>query len=254
MSRVSRIAIRWIAPGAALVLLAAAPLARADDPTNEYDFSLTTNHPLSADGTWIGGANIGYYRNWEAGYRTSHLQFNAIRALSRGNSLRFAVIGEWKYEADDVSIETTYIQAGWNVRLGSVGAAKFTNLLRAEYVDEQQTDEPDDQSLRLRELIGVQMPFSRQPYASGTTYGYANGELYYLIDPSYFQRVDARVGIGYVINDLMRLEAGYDARWTRSAPGESMEWALNTWSLTFTAVTDRGVLDRLTDIVGRSTD
>ena len=121
------------------------------------------------------------------------------------------------------------------------------NFTRYEYRTTENLDTKDwSDTNRLRTRFGVEIPLTSKEKAWNphTTYLIADAEPYYTFEKGQIDPFRLRAGLGYVINDRMRVEFIYHAEFTRPNGG-SLEHTNNIFRLNFKIGVQRGLLKTL---------
>jgi len=122
------------------------------------------------------------------------------------------------------------------------------NFTRYEYRAVENLDTHDwDNYGRIRSRFGVEVPLTSRAKAwePKTFYAFTDAEPFYRFDKNEWDPVRVRGGIGYVVTDRVRAEIIYTAQFSRSSPGNSLEFADNILQLNIKVALRKGALGRL---------
>jgi hypothetical protein len=70
-------------------------------------------------------------------------------------------------------------------------------------------------------------------------------EPFYRFDQDTLDPLRLRVGLGWVMHDLVHDEFTYAMSFTRDGPDDSLEWTENIWQLNFKVARQKGLLKHL---------
>jgi hypothetical protein len=220
---------------------------RADDDVgNEYRLSLFPYYPIK--GRLTGFSDLEYRVNPEEDYQ-------AYQVLWPG--LTFTVKPWIQFSGGLISRYTDHEQSADTFELRPFGGVKFSlpnparwniyNYTRYEFRDFQDRDTHDwTGTHRARSRFGVEFALTsrEKAWTPKTWYGLADVEPFYRFDTEQVDPVRVRGGLGYVLNDHLRLELIYYAQFTRPAHG-SLQFTENIFRLNIKIVLERRILQRL---------
>ena len=245
MKRIRRPAAIWF--GALLWLMVLSPLARgADDDNDEVQLNLNPHHSITEQLDMFG--NFGYrdnpsdYSRYRFGW--PGLIYGPVHWLQLWGGL------DSYYTDKDDSADTLELRpfAGFKVFAPQLAMLRSYNFTRYEYRAIQNQDTHDwEEYSRIRSRFGLEFPLTTRAKAwePKTFYGIADVEVFYRFDLDEWDPLRVRGGLGYVMNDRIRMELIYTAQFTRSSPGSSLEFTDNILELNIKVAVRRGVLDRL---------
>ena len=100
---------------------------------------------------------------------------------------------------------------------------------------------------RIRSRFGAEVPLTSRAGAwePKTFYALADVEPFYRFDKNEWDPVQVRGGIGYILNERMRLELIYTGQFTRLATDSSLEHSANTIELNLRIAFSKDVLERV---------
>ena len=100
---------------------------------------------------------------------------------------------------------------------------------------------------RVRSRFGVEIPFAprEKAWKYRTFFGFADVEPFYRFDKDVVDPLRVRGGMGYVLNDRIRLEFIYYAQFAREEEGESLEYDENIFRLNMKIGISSGILQRV---------
>ncbi len=122
------------------------------------------------------------------------------------------------------------------------------NFTRYEFRDTENLDTHDWSSYsRIRSRFGVEFPLTKRSEAwqTETFYALADVEPFYRFDTDEWNPLRVRGGLGYILNDRIRVELIYTANFERSAPGSPLEFNNNIIELNIRIGFGKGLLGRL---------
>jgi uncharacterized protein DUF2490 len=238
-------------PGWLLFLLsiaAALPLGAADDDLgNEYRLTLSPNYPIK--GNFSGFGELGYHWNPERDAKTytilwPGLTYHAAPWAQLSGGLRSS------YADSEESADRLELRPFAGVKLSLPNEFKWQlyNYTRYEFRDTQDRDTHDwTGNHRLRSRFGAAFPLTAREKAwqPKTWYGLADVEPFYRFDTARIDPLVVRGGIGYVLNDRIRLEFIYYAAFRRPAGSSGLEYTDNIFRLNIKIALGRGILQRV---------
>ncbi len=230
-----------------LFAVASAVSARADEEVgNEYRFTLSPHHPIKGDLTGFG--QFEYRDNPEKNYQAYEVLWPGL-TYSVKHWLQFS--GGWltRYTDNEQSADKLELRPFAGVKLLVPNNIKwnFYNYTRYEFRDTQDIETHDWTDYhRVRSRFGVEFPLTSRARAwqSKTWYGLADVEPIYRFDHDTIDPVYVRGGLGYVLNDRVRLEFVYYAQFTRPNQG-ALEYTDNIFQLNIKIGFGKGLLHRL---------
>ena len=248
-----RIKVRALSAASLLFLFMLAvgslPARAQDDTGNEYRVTLFPSHRISD--TVTGFAYLGYVWNPEKDYRTYYLGWPA-GTYSPNEWLQVwgGLVG--LYTDNENSSDKLELRPFTGVKLFLPNERKLNiyNFTRYEYRATQDQDTHDWNSVnRLRSRFGVEFPLTSKERAwqPKTFYGLADVEPYYRFDRGQVDPFRVRGGIGYVLNESIRIEFIYHAQFTHPAGSKDLEYTDNIWRINIKLGLTKGIIGRLQD-------
>jgi len=223
------------------------PFAQAeDDENNEYQLNFNLYAPI-VDGL-SGFGNFGYYGQYDA---YSKYRFGWPGLIYRVNAWLQLWGGLDSYYTDNYqSADTLELRPFAGVKLFVPNPAKIFlyNFTRFEYRDIENVDTHNWSGYaRIRSRFGIEVPLATRDRAweSKTFYAFTDVEPFYRFDQDELDPVRVRGGLGYVVNDRIRVELIYTAQFTRASPGSSLDYADNIIQLNIRIGFENGLLHRL---------
>ena len=238
--------IIWL--GAYLLLAVWLPPARGDDDQNndEYQLNLNPHHSLTDQLDVFG--NFGYYDN-PHDYSKYRFGWPGFIYGPKDWLQLWAGLDSYYTDNDD-SANTLELRPFAGVKLFVPNKAKIFlyNFTRYEYraIQNQETHDWDNYS-RIRSRFGLEVPLTSRAKAwqPKTFYAFTDVEPFYRFDKGEWDPVRVRGGLGYVVNDQVRAEIIYTAQYSRSSPGNSLEFEDNILQLNIKISLRKGVLAHL---------
>ena len=232
-----------------LFVLAAASLpARAQDDTgNEYRLTLFPSHRITD--TVTGFAYLGYVWNPEKDYRTYYLGWPAATyAPNKWLQVWGGLVG--LFTDNENSSDKLELRPFTGVKLFLPNERKWNiyNFTRYEYRATQDRNTRDWSDVhRLRSRFGVEFPLASKERAwkPKTFYGLADVEPYYRFDRGQVDPFRVRGGIGYVLNESVRIEFIYHAQFTHPGGSKDLEYTDNIWRINIKLGLTKGIIGRL---------
>lgn len=233
--------------GALLLLVVLPPPARGDDDENdEYQLNLNPHHEITDQLDVFG--NFGYFEQ-PASYSKYRFGWPGLIYGLKDWLQLWGGLDSYYTDNED-SADSLELRPFAGVKLFVPNPAKIHlyNFTRYEYraIQNQETHDWDNYS-RIRSRFGVECPLTSRAKAweTKTFYAFTDVEPFYRFDLNERDPVRVRGGIGYVVNDRVRAEIIYTAQFTRSSPGNSLEFEDNILQLNIKISLRKGVLDRL---------
>ena len=154
------------------------------------------------------------------------------------------------YTANDNSADTLELRPFAGMKFFYHNQAKILlyNFTRYEYRAVENVDTHDWSNYsRIRSRFGLEAPLTSRARAweAKTFYLLTDVEPFYRFDTDEWDPVRLRGGLGYILNDRVRIEFIYTAEFTRSSPGSSLAYADNAFELNFKIALSKGVLGQL---------
>lgn len=234
-------------PGLLLLLAFWPSLARAtDDENNEYQLNVNAHAGITDRFSTFG--NFGYADN-PSDY--SKYRFGWPGLIYRANAWLQLSGGLDAYYTDNYqSADTLELRPFAGVKLFVPNQAKIFlyNHTCYEYRDIENLDTHDWSGYsRIRSRFGVEFPLTSRAraWAPKTFYALTDVEPFYRFDRDEWDPVRVRGGLGYVLNDRVRMELIYTAQFDRSDPGKPLEYNNNIIRLNLRIGFNKGVLGRL---------
>ena len=239
----------WLAAAlvpAFLNLFQVVPGFAADNHVSDvYQFNVNPHHPLTDQLSMFG--NLGYYQNSDyAKYRFGWpgLIYQIEPWLQLWGGLD-AYYTDNNTSADELELRPF---AGVKLFVPNRAQLQIYNYTRYEYrAFEDMAAHAWSNYSRLRSRFGAEVPLTSQPNAweAKTFYALADVEPFYRFDKNEWDSVQARGGLGYILNERLRLELVYTAEFDRSLSGNSLEHSSNTIELNLRIALRKDVLGRL---------
>jgi hypothetical protein len=231
-----------------LLLLALWPsLARAtDDENNEYQLNVNAHARITDQFSTFG--DFGYFRQPDD---YSKYRFGWPALIYRAKAwLQLSGGLDAYYTENFQSADTLELRPFAGVKLFVPNHAKILlyNHTCYEYRDTENLDTHDWHSYsRIRSRFGVEFPLASRAraWAPKTFYALTDVEPFYRFDRDEWDPVRVRGGLGYVVNDRVRVEVIYTAQFDRSDPGQPLEYNNNIIRLNLRIGFNKGVLGRL---------
>jgi hypothetical protein len=230
-----------------VALVAPALSARADDDlANEYRLTLSTHHPIKGDFTGFG--EFEYHNNPERDYQAYEVLWPGL-TYSVNHWLQLSGGLTTRYTDNEQSADKLELRPFGGVKLFVPNKIEWTiyNYTRYEFRDTEDLDTHEWTAYsRLRSRFGVEFPLTSREKAwhPKTWYGLVDVEPIYRFDHDKIDPLYVRGGLGYVLNDRVRLEFVYFAEFTQSSRG-SLEYANNIFQLNIKIGLAEGLLRRL---------
>jgi hypothetical protein len=230
-----------------LLVLASVPAQAGDDTGNEYRLTLFPYHRISDQVT--GSGYLGYVWNPEKDYQTYYLGWPvASYAPESWLQIWGGLVG--LYTDNESSADKLELRPFTGVKLFLPNGAKWNiyNFTRYEYRAIQNRDTDDWNNIhRLRSRFGAEFPFTSREgsWQPKTFYGLADVEPYYRFDQGEVDPLRVRGGMGYVVNDHIRMEFIYHAQFTRPAGSSGLEYTDNIFRLNIKIGLTKGIIGRL---------
>ena len=230
-----------------LLVVAATPALAQDDTGNEYRFTLFPYHRISDKVT--GSGYLGYVWNPEKNYQTYYLGW-PVASYTPKSWLQIwgGLVG--LYTTNEHSSDKLELRPFTGVKFFLPNEAKWNiyNFTRYEYRATQNRDSRDwTDTSRLRSRFGAEFPLTSRARAwePKTCYGLADVEPYYRFDRGEVDPLRVRGGIGYVMNDHIRLEFIYHAQFTHPDGSSGLEFTDNIFRLNIKIGLTKGIIGRL---------
>jgi hypothetical protein len=249
-------ALRWTEFGHQLAgwllflfgIAAASRLCTAgDDLSNEYRFTLSPHHPIR--GNFTGFGELGYHWNPERDFKTYTILWPGLTyhaapwaQLSAGLRSSYA---DSENNTDRLELRPF---AGVKLFLPDEFKWQLYNYARYEFRDTQDRDTHDwTGNHRLRSRFGAAFPLTAREKAwePKTWYGLADVEPFYRFDTARIDPLVVRGGLGYILNDRIRLEFIYHASFRRPAGSSGLEYTDNIFRLNIKIALGKGILQRV---------
>ena len=232
----------------AMLGLAAGPLRAQDDNIgNEYRLTFFPYHRITDELT--GSGYLGYVWNPEKNYQTYYFGWPvASYSINRWVQLWGGLVA--LYTDNEDSADKLELRPFVGPKLFLPNEAKWNiyNFTRYEYRAIRDSDTHDWNEIhRLRSRFGVEIPLTSRERAwqAKTFYGLADVEPYYRFDRDQIDPLRLRAGLGYVLNDRVRLEFIYHAQYTHPDGDSGLEYTDNIYRLNIKVGLNRGIMDRL---------
>ena len=228
--------------------LAAGPLrAQEDDIGNEYRLTFFPYHRITDELT--GSGYLGYVWNPEKDYRTYYLGWPVLSyAPVSWLQLWGGLVGLYTDNEDSADKLELRPFVGPKLFLPNKLKWNIYNFTRYEYRAIEDRDTHDWSHIhRLRSRVGVEIPLSslERAWQPKTFYGLADVEPYYRFDRDQIDPLRVRGGLGYVLNDRLRLEFIYHVQYTRPEGSSGLEYTDNIFRLNIKIGLQNGIIGQL---------
>jgi hypothetical protein len=227
--------------------VAVVPVQAKDDIGNEYRFTLFPSYKVTDKLT--GFAYLGYVSNPEKDYRTYYLGWPAgAYSVNQWLQIWGGLVGLFTENENSADMLEMRPFTGIKVFLPNNSKWNIYNFTRYEYRDIQNRDTRDwsDKS-RLRSRFGIEFPISSKERAwqTKTYYGLADVEPYYRFDNGKVDPFRLRAGVGYILNDRIRLELIYHTQFTHPNGSDDLEYTDNIYRLNVKIGMKKGIIGLL---------
>ena len=242
--------VPMIGPARLLFMLVIASLparAQEGDIGNEYRFTIFPFHRINDEVTGFG--YLGYVTNPEKHYQTYYLGWPAASyAPNDWLQIWGGLVGLYtdnKTSADKLELRPF---VGPKFFLPNEMKWNIYNFTRYEYRATQDRTTRDWNNIhRLRSRFGIEFPFTSGEgvWQPGTFYALADAEPYYRFDRGEVDPFRVRGGIGYVLDEHIRMEFIYHAQFTHPAASSGLEFTDNIFRLNIKVGLTKGIIGRL---------
>lgn len=221
---------------------------RADDELgNEYRLTLAPHHPIKGHLTGFG--QFEYRDNPERDYRVYEVIWPGL-TYRANHWLQFSGGLLTRYTDHEQSADQLELRPFAGVKLFVPNEIRwnFYNYTRYEFRDTENLATHDWTAYsRLRSRFGIELPLSsrEQAWQTKTWYGLADVEPLYRFDHDTIDPLYVRGGLGYVLNEQVRLEFVYSAQFTCPSGRSSLQYTENIFQLNITIGFGKGILQRL---------
>jgi hypothetical protein len=223
------------------------PSVRADDGIpNLYRLTLSTHHPIKGDLT--GFAELDYRNNPDKDYSGYEVIWPGL-TYSMKHWLQFSGGLLTRFTDNGRSADRLELRPFAGVKLFVPNRISWNiyNYTRYEYRSTQDLDTHSWTAYsRLRSRFGVEFPFTsgENAWQPRTWYGLADVEPIYRFDHGTIDPLNVRCGLGYVLNDRVRMEFIYTAQFARTN-ADALDYADNVFQLNIKVGLAAGLLRRL---------
>jgi hypothetical protein len=232
---------------AMLATISMASAASADDKTDEYRLTVFPTHPIMGRNDLIGIGYLGYVDIPETETTTTYLGAGAIWKFSKWGEIWGIVLSTKTESETSTDIDELRPVVGLKANFAKVGSTTFYNFFRVEYRIQDRDTGTDTEYFRIRNRLGLERPFGKQPYGLKTWYGMADIENFYRFDRNFSDLARLRLGAGYVLNDRVRVEFLYHMQFKRADSGDNFKWTDNIYRVNFKVGFKQGLLGRVFD-------
>ncbi|MGZ4961996.1 MAG: DUF2490 domain-containing protein [Limisphaerales bacterium] len=193
----------------------------ADDVSNQYRLSIYPSYPIKGD--LSGGGEFTFVDNPDRNldryyFGIPQLSLKVTKWLGLRGGLR-TIYTDNNGKSDTLELRP-WLGATFNIP--NPWKWHIYNYARFEYRDTLSLEKDTwSDTYRIRSRFGVEMPLTQRERAwkSKTWYGLADVEPSYRFDEHAIDPVRIRGGIGYIVNDRLRLEFLYGAQFSRPNNG-----------------------------------
>lgn len=228
----------------ALVFVSRSLQAEDEPPANEFRFTLSPYHPVK--GNLSGFSRLGYYYNPDEGYSEYYLGWpGLVYEVKPWLQLWAGMHNTYKNNKNGADLLEPRPFAGVKLFVPNRAKINLYNFTRYEYRMTVNLDSGDWTYVnRIRSRFGIEVPFAprERAWMKRTFYGIANVEPFYRFDEDVVDPLDLRGGVGYVLNDRIRLEFIYYARFAREDGTEPLEYSENIFRLNMKIGISRAIL------------
>ena len=235
---------------ALLVALVAPSLpvrAADDDPSDEYQFTLSPHHAIHGDLSGFG--ELGYYRNPKADYDAFTIQYPGL-VYTATRWAQFSAGFRTLYTDNENSADKLELRpfVGAKFFLPNDLEWNIYNYTRVEYRDTENRDTNEwTHTTRVRSRFAVEIPLtsSAKAWRPKTWYVLADVEPFYRFDTDTVGPLRLRAGIARILSDGIHLELLYNPQFSRPSGGGSLELTENIFNLNVKIGLHEGLLRRL---------
>lgn len=235
----------WLGLVTALIGSPFSASAGSGQEDNEYQFNVNPYHPLTGRLDMFG--NLGYYES--SGY--TKYRFSLPGAILHVEPWLQLWGGLDNYYTDNNNAaDQLELRPFGGVKLFVPNRVKIQlyNFTRYEYRNFENLGTHDWSGYsRIRSRFGAEVPLAArdQAWQPKSFYSLADVEPFYRFDKNEWDPVRVRGGLGYILNDRVRVELIYTAQFTRATPGSSLDFSENIIQLNIKVAMQKGLLDRL---------
>lgn len=231
---------------AVFALFAVVAPARADDVSDEYQFTVDSHHAIHGDFTGFG--ELGYYRNPEAGYQSYTIEYPGM-VYRATKWAQFMAGFRTLYTDNETSADKLELRpfVGAKLFLPNGLAWNIYNYTRLEYRDTENRDTNQwTHTTRMRSRFAVEVPLTSRATAfkPKTWYALADVEPFYRFDKDTVDPLRLRAGIARILSDGVHVELIYNPSFGRPSGG-SLELTENMFNLNVKIGLQEGLLRRI---------
>jgi len=242
--------------GALALTCALAPCATAaqtdngynDDRDGEYRLTLFPYHRITDNLTGFG--YLGYVNNPDKEYQTAYLGYGGSYTFNPSFQLWAGLIGTYTDNQNSSDKLELRPFIGPKLLLPNKWKWNIYNWTRYEFRDIQDQTTHDWTGIhRIRSRFGVEFPLTslEKAWQPKSWYGLADVEPFYRFDKETIDPFRVRCGIGYIVNNRVRIELIYHAQFTRPAGSGGLEFTDNIIRLNIKIALNRGLFQRVFD-------
>jgi hypothetical protein len=230
-----------------IMLFPAKQLRAQDDLGNEYRVTLFPSHKVY--GKLSGFAYLGFVWNNEKGYKTYYLGWPAgLYAPNKWLQVWAGLVG--LFTDNKSSSDKLEFRPFGGAKLFLPNGMKWNiyNFSRYEYRAIQDRDSRDWSDIhRVRSRFGVEIPLTSLKHAweVKSLYMLADLEPYYRFDKGQVDPFRMRAGLGYVLNERIRLEFIYHAQYTHPSGSSKLKYTDNIFRLNIKIGLNKGIITLL---------
>ena len=230
---------------AACIICIASMLRAGDDIGSESRYTLFPYYKIADQ--WTGFNYLGFVNNPDKDYQSYYLGIGANWQPQPWIQVWGGLIGLYTDNATKANTLELRPFIGPKFFLPNDWKWNIYNFTRYEYRATENLDTHDwSGKNRLRSRFGIEAPLTSKATAwdPKTFYLLADVEPYYTFEAGQIDPVRLRAGLGYVVNDRIRVEFIYHAEYTRPNGG-GLEHTNNIFRLNIKIGLDGSLLNRL---------
>jgi len=219
--------------------------AHADDKNDEYRVSVFSTYALTEDRRWVGIGDLEYRWNQDGTYDVDYIGLGTIWNFKPKMEAWFTLIGTYTDNDSAPDVEELRPAVRFRNYFKKTKALRFYNMARLEYrIQHRDQGGEDTEYFRLPDRLGVEVSLGPKGKES-RLHGIADIEPFYRFDRDTLDPLRLRVGLGWIMHDLVHAEFTYSMSFARDGSGDSLEWTENIWQLNFKVARQKGLLNHL---------